>query len=98
MRRGDTYITEMIGLAIAKRAWPEGSAEYLDASSARRVAHYRMDADGKIALHHLRNSQYDANRLRLMTENRTEQEVNLAEIMDAKSSPNPPADWIDKGG
>ena len=98
MRHGDTCITEMVGIAIAKRAWPEGSAEYLDAVSARRVAHYRMDTDGRIGLHHFWNSRYAAKRLQLMTEKKTEQEVNLAEIMNAKLSPNPSSDWPDKWG
>lgn len=98
MRRGDTYLTEMIGAAIAKRAWPEGSAEYLDAVGARRVAHYRMGADGQIGLHHLWSSRYAAKRLQLMTENKTEQEVDLAEIMNAKLNPNPPSGWTDKWG
>jgi len=96
MRCGDTYITEMVGLAIAERAWPEGSAEYLEAASARRVAHYRMDTVGKIGLHHVWNSQYIARQLELMTENKTEQEGMLAEIVNAKLSPNPPSGWTDK--
>lgn len=96
MRCGDTYITEMVGLAIAKRAWPEGSAEYLDAASAKRVARYRMDTAGKIGLHHLGTSQYAAKMLQLMSEHQTEQEVNLAEIMNAKLSPNPPSTWTEK--
>ena len=96
MRRGDTYITEMVGLAIAKRAWPEGSAEYLEAISARRVAHYRMDTDGKISLRQIWSPHFTATRLQLMTENKTEQEVNMAEIMNAKLSPTPPAGWTDK--
>ncbi len=95
MRSGDTYITEMIGVAIAKRAWPQGSFEYLDAVGARRVAHYRMEADGKISLHHLWSSRYVATRLRLMAENRTEQEVAKAEMVDAKLNPNPPSEWTD---
>ncbi len=98
MRRGDTYITEMIGVAIAKRAWPEGSAQYIDAARARRVAHYRMDTAGKIDLPHFWNARYAARRLQLMTENQTEQEVNLAEIMSAKLNPNPPSNWTDSGG
>ena len=95
MRRGDTYITEMVGLAIAKRTWPEGSAEYLDATSARRVARYRMATAGKIGLHHLWNAHYTQVRLQLMAEKKTEQEVNLAEIMNAMVSPDPPSGWID---
>jgi hypothetical protein len=39
MRGGDTYLTEMIGVAISKRAWPEGGAEYVEAVGAIRVAH-----------------------------------------------------------
>ncbi len=96
MRRGDTFITEMIGVTIAKRVWPEGSAEFLDAASAKRVAHYRIDTDGKISFHHLWSSQYVARRLQLMTEIQTEQEVNLAEIIDARLSPNPPSGWTDE--
>jgi hypothetical protein len=98
MRRGDTYIAEMIGVAIAKRAWPEGSAEYLDAVSAKRVARYRMDRDGKLGLHHLWSAHYAARRLQWMTEKKTEQEVTLAEILHAKLNPNPPSDWTDKWG
>ncbi|MGA3242502.1 MAG: hypothetical protein ABSG03_40180, partial [Bryobacteraceae bacterium] len=95
MRNGDTYLTEMIGIAIAKRAWPEGSPTYVDALSARRVAHYRMDADGKLSLHRFFSSEYAAKRLQLMMEKKTEQEVNLAEILNARWSPNPPPDYSD---
>jgi hypothetical protein len=96
MRRGDTYLTEMVGIAIAKQAWPEESPAYLDAVSAGRIGHYRMDVDGKIGLHHLLSSDYAAKRLRLMTEKRTEQEVILAEILIARVSPNPPPDYTDR--
>src|SRR5579859_2447202 len=39
--RGDTYITEMIGIAIAKRVWSEDSPEWKAAAEARRVYEYR---------------------------------------------------------
>jgi hypothetical protein len=96
MRGGDTYLTEMIGVAIAKRTWPEGSPEYVDAVNAKRVAHYRMDADGKLSLHRFLYSEYAAKRLQLMMEKRTEQEVTLAEILNAKLNPNPSPDWTDR--
>jgi hypothetical protein len=96
MRAGDTYLTEMIGVAIAKRTWPEGSPEYVDAVSAKRVAHYRMDADGKLSLHLFFYSEYAAKRLQLMMEKKTEQEVTLAEISSAKLNPDPPSDWTDR--
>ena len=93
MRHGDTYMTEMIGLAIATRAWPKGSAEYLDAVNAQRVGHYRMDTDAKISVARFSFSRFAAKRLQLMTDNHSEQEVNLAEIARARLSPDPPADW-----
>ena len=96
MRRGDTYMTEMVGVGIAKRAWPDGSTEFLDAVNAKRVAHYRIHVDGQVAIQRARNARYAAKRLQLMTENKTEQGVSLAEIIDAKLSPNPPSDWTDK--
>lgn len=95
MRHGDTSITELIGTTIAKHVWPDGSAEYLDAIRETRVARYRMEAGGKILLHHLWSSRYMAGRLRLMTENRTEQEINLAAILNARVSPDPPSDPSD---
>jgi hypothetical protein len=95
MRRGDTYLTELIGLAIAKRVWPEGSAEVMDAVNARRVAHYRMHIEGQISLKQLWHSRYTARRLQLMTEYQTEQEVVSAEISSAKLNPNPPSDWTE---
>jgi hypothetical protein len=96
MRGGDTYITEMIGIAIAKQAWPEGSPEHGEAVSAKRTAHYRMQADGKLSLHRLLRSTYVEKHLLLMTAKTTEQDVVLAEIMNAKLNPNPPSDWTDK--
>ncbi|MDP9011566.1 MAG: hypothetical protein M3O41_02700 [Pseudomonadota bacterium] len=95
MRGGDTYITEMIGIAIAKRAWPEGSPAYVDAVSARRVGHYRMDADAKPSLRRFLFSGFAAKRLQLMMEKTSEQEVILAEIWNAGWSPEPPSDYSD---
>lgn len=58
----------------------------------------KMNTAGKIDLPHFWNARYAARRLQLMTENQTEQEVNLAEIMSAKLNPNPPSNWTDSGG
>jgi hypothetical protein len=98
MRAGDTYLTEMIGITIAKRAWPEGIPTYVDAISAKRVSHYRMDADGKLSLHHFLSSEYAAKRLQLMMEKKSEQEVILAEILNARGNPIPPSDYTDGWG
>ncbi len=95
MRGGDTYLTEMVGIAIAKRAWPEGSSTYVEALSARRLGHYRLDADAKLSLHRFLFSEYATKRLHLMREKRSEQEVILAEMLDAKLNPYPPSGFID---
>jgi hypothetical protein len=34
-QNGDTYVTEMIGVAIAKRVWPEGSPDWKVAAEER---------------------------------------------------------------
>jgi hypothetical protein len=39
--RGDTDLTEMLGVTVAKRVWPADSAEWREASEARRVYEYR---------------------------------------------------------
>jgi hypothetical protein len=95
LRRGDTYIAEMIGLAIAKRVWPERSPEYQDAVVAHRVLRYRMDMDVKISARHQWTDAYAAQYLELLATHRTEQEVALAEIVSAGIDPNPPEDWKD---
>ena len=40
-QQGDTYLTEMIGVAVAKRVWPEQSSEWKTATAERRVYDYR---------------------------------------------------------
>ncbi len=95
MRHGDTYITEMIGVAIAKRVWPEGSADYQGAVDARRLARYRMDTDAKRSTAHLWNNAYAEKYLHLLATYRTEQEVVFADLTNAGLSPTPPPDWTD---
>jgi len=93
MRNGDTYLTEMVGIAIAKRVWPEGSPEFTDAVAARRLAQYRMRTEGTIAVTSLHTNAEALDYLELLTTHRAEQEVALAVITGAGKSPSPPADW-----
>jgi hypothetical protein len=85
--RGDTYITEMIGIRIAQRVWAENSPEWKEAHEARRVFEFRSkafaDTDAWTAAH---TDEY----LRLCAENRREQDVWLAELMARGKNPNPP--------
>lgn len=98
LRRGDTYLTEMIGLLIAKRVWPEGSPEYQDALQARRVARYRMDTYGRIDSAMAKDSAASQRYLDALAAHRTEQEVFVAEIVRAGLDPNPGEDWTDTLG
>lgn len=93
MRNGDTYITEMTGIAITKRVWPEGSVEYSSAVAATRLAHYRIRTEGSIAPAVLSTNAMALEYLQLLTANRTEQEVTLAIIRGAGKNPNPPPYW-----
>jgi hypothetical protein len=95
LRGGDTYLTEMIGIAIAKRAWPEGSAQYVDAVGAKRAAHYRTHAEGTRSPLGFTSSEDVTKHLRLMQSNAREQDVVLAELVGAGLNPDPAADWTD---
>ncbi len=93
LRNGDTYITEMVGVAIAKRVWPENSAEYADAVAARRVAQYRMRSAGLIPdLGSRAQTLYYIGRLSMY---RRDQDVFLANIKTAGERSEPPDDWTE---
>jgi hypothetical protein len=95
LRSGDTYLSELIGIAIAKRVWPEGSAEYESALAARRTVRYRMHMDLEVNIRADFNEEFANNYLKLVATHQTEQEVGLAQIVDAGFSPDPPEDWQD---
>ncbi len=89
LQRGDTYITEMIGVAIAKRVWPEDSAEWKTAAEARREFDYRSKFYQKL----IQPGEKHADELlRLYAQNRREQDVLLAQLIKAGENPNPPAE------
>ena len=85
---GDTSITEMIGIAIAKRVWPEDSPQWKAAADARRVYEYRskllLEVDST-------SGGVNINRyIALCRQYRREQEVFRAELVDAGKNPDPP--------
>ena len=92
LRRGDTYLTEMVGLVLTKRVWPERSAEYQAAVNARRVVQYRTDADNRLTTRQVLDNAWVQNRLQLLAAHDTEQEVVLADITSAGLNPDPPRD------
>jgi hypothetical protein len=85
--RGDTYITEMIGVAIAKRVWPEDSPEWIAAGEARRLYEYRSKFSTAL-------DSWDASHaeeyLTLCAQNRREQDVFLAQLIAVGKNPSPP--------
>jgi len=90
LRHGDTYLTEMVGLIVATRAWPEGSAEHRAALSARRVAQYRTHEDDTLTTRRVLDNLSAQSRLDILAAHDTEQEVVLADLTRAGLNPDPP--------
>ena len=93
LRSGDTYIAELIGTSMAKRVWPEGSAEYTEAASARRQAQYRLRAVGLLEPAALKHKRDALAYLSLIERHRSEQELGAAVLARAGVSSVPPPDW-----
>jgi len=93
LERGDTVITEMIGLAIAQRLWAVDSPEWTAAAERRRVIKYRMQMESQSELHLEVGARWAEQYLSLCAQNRREQDVQLAEIIKAGKSADPPVDW-----
>jgi hypothetical protein len=94
LRRGDTYIAEMFGLSLAKRLWPADSPEYGEVVQARRVMHYRMEAESKLIPDPV-DAERASHLLLLLGTHRTEQEAYVADIVAAGVKPDPSPDWTE---
>ena len=87
---GDTVITEMIGVAIAKRVWPEGSEEWNAAAERRRVYAYRSELWKP--LEPVTWSAAQAQKyIAFCLEQPREQDVSRARLIDAGKDPDPPS-------
>jgi hypothetical protein len=95
LRRSDTFLAELIGTAIARRVWPEGSPEFRDAVQARRTAHYRMATAIEVTTRAPCDDEFADRYLGWLRTYQTEQQVVLAEIVNAGIDPNPKEDWKD---
>jgi hypothetical protein len=84
---GDTVITEMIGVAIAKRVWPEDSPEWRAAAEARRVYDYRAKSLAELESW---NTTHAEQTLAMYSQNPREQDVFLAQLVATGKNPNPP--------
>jgi hypothetical protein len=87
LQNGDTYITEMIGVAIAKRVWPENSPQWIEATEARRSFEYRAKY---LSQSDVWNAAYTDQYLTLCAQNRREQDVYKAELIASGENPDPP--------
>lgn len=92
-RNGDTFMTEMIGVAMAKRVWPADSAEYRDALEARRRYDYRTQAWGTAGVMAMLSPRKTEEYVQVLADHRREQEVLKAQLILHHIDPTPPADW-----
>jgi hypothetical protein len=86
-QRGDTYLTEIMGVAIAKRVWPEESPEWKAAAEQRRVYDYRSKLYVKLES---RTFTHPREYLALCAQNRRESDLFAAQLIAAGYDPNPP--------
>jgi len=84
LQNGDTYITQMIGVAIAKRVWPEDSVEWQAAVEERRVYDYRSKFYPKLTL---RLATHPGEYLPLCAQNRREQDLLAVQLIAAGYDP-----------
>jgi len=85
--RGDTFLTAMIGVAIAKRVWSEGSPEWKAADDARRRYEYQTKLWAK---HESYAVAHADEYLKIWAQNRREQDVFTAQLIAFGEDPNPP--------
>jgi hypothetical protein len=86
---GDAVITEMIGVAIAKRVWPEDSPEWKAAVDKRRVYEYQSKL--LLEVDETRDATNINRYIAWCSHYRREQEVFRAELVDAGKNPDPPS-------
>jgi hypothetical protein len=87
LQNGDTYLTQMIGVAMAKRVWPEDSPDWQAAAEQRRVYDYRSKLYSKLELRAL---THPGEYLTLCEQNRRESDLFAAQLIAAGYDPNPP--------
>jgi BlaR1 peptidase M56 len=87
LMNGDTLITEMIGISVAKRAWLENSPKWVEAAEAQRIGHSRLQLMGDSEVW-LRAHATDY--LHLLEQHRREQDVMKAVLIAMGKNPNPP--------
>jgi hypothetical protein len=93
LEHGDTFINEMIGLVVARRAWAADSPEWKAAEEETRVLRYRTHTSGQLEAKSGNGARWAEQFLSLCEQNQREHDVVLAEIIRAGKNPDPPPDW-----
>jgi hypothetical protein len=89
--KGDTAIAEMAGASMAPRLWPQDSAAARAAREARRIFDYRASISSDTAARRLTDEAAVRRYLEKMGRYKREQDVIVAEIVEAGRNPTPPA-------
>ena len=95
LMRGDCLVTEMVGVAVAKRVWPQGSPEWKAALDARRLYSFRSRNWQESGCCETQNDASTREYLRLLATYPREQDVFKAQMIAHGIETDPPADWVD---
>jgi len=90
--RGDTDVTEMVGVTLAKRVWPADSVEWASAAEAQRIHEYRSALLIHSSFFTLPAARWATKYLALCAKNRREQDLEVGEIIEEGKDPDPPPD------
>jgi hypothetical protein len=93
LERGDTDITEMVGVNIAQRLWRQNSPEWAAANGARRAHEYRTTQLASAGKLDFADNRAADEFLALCAHNHREQDVEIAELVAVGKSPIPPEEW-----
>ena len=91
--QGDTVIAQVAGANLTEKLWPAGSREALAAQDTRRLLMYQISTNGKQAEQRLSDEAAVTRYLDKLARYRREQDVIVAEIVEAGGKPTPPAGW-----
>jgi hypothetical protein len=94
LRRGDTYLSEFVGLRMATAAWPRGSAEHDEAESSLQVLRYRMKMQERLFPEPPWTEQFVDAYLDSLSRNRREQDTTVELMTAAGIAPMPDAEWL----
>ena len=95
LMRGDTYLTEMMGIAIGKRVWAADSEEGLRIREEERKQRYRMTAWGKLIPRQTFTNGWAKQYLEFTATVTTEQDLAAAELLRAGVPVDPPTKAAD---